>query len=180
MNNNNPIHVLIVEDCVDDAVLLVNELCRGGFEPSWKQVDSAETLTAALETESWDIVLADYCMPHFDGLSALRILREKNAETPFIVISGQIGEETAVEVMKAGAQDYVLKSSLTRLAAAVKREISEARVNRKLEELHRRLIENASELTTILRRDTTRENMEQIIRAAEKAAILAGQLLAFL
>ena len=120
------LNVLLIEDIEDDALFLVHELRREGFETSFKRVDTAADMIAALNSQQWDVVLADYRMPRFDGLLALQILRKHDADLPFIVVSGQIGEETAVELMKAGAQDYVMKSNLYRLVPAIRRELIEA------------------------------------------------------
>ncbi len=121
-----PLRVLLVEDCEDDVALILRLLRRGGYEPDWKQVQTAETLDAALAASRWDIVLSDYTMPQFDAMRALHRLREQSANLPFIVISGSIGEETAVAAMRAGASDYLMKSNLTRLVPAIERELRES------------------------------------------------------
>jgi len=120
------IRVLMVEDVEDDAILIVHELRRGGYDPSFNRVDTVEDLVSALALQTWDIVLADYQMPHFTGLKALQVVRERDQDLPFIVVSSQIGEETAVDLMKSGAQDYVMKSKLQRLVPAVERELRDA------------------------------------------------------
>nr|WP_231739119.1 response regulator [Herbaspirillum rubrisubalbicans] len=89
---------------------MVRELKRGGFEPSWQRVDDEQALLAALHEQRWDIVISDYSMPMFSGVEALKLVKADNDQTPFIIVSGVIGEQTAVEVMKAGAQDYFLSS----------------------------------------------------------------------
>ena len=121
-----PLRVLLVEDNEDDAALILRLLRRGGYEPDARRVQTAEALDEALAKGHWDIVLSDYSMPHFDGLRALRALREQSAFLPFIVISGSIGEETAVAAMRAGASDYLMKSNLTRLVPAIERELRES------------------------------------------------------
>ena len=123
-----PIRVLIVEDSEPDARLLVRELRHAEYEPAWKRVETPEAMREALERQSWDIILSDYKMPHFSGPAALRLLQEMGIDLPFIMVSGTIGEETAVEAMRAGAQDYLLKGNLTRLAPAIVRELREADV----------------------------------------------------
>eukprot|EP01042_Synura_sphagnicola_P012393 gene12393-15770_t len=114
----------------EDVILMVRELKRGGFEPTWLRVDTEPDMRAALE-EQWDIVISDYAMPMFSGVDALAQLKRHNDQIPFIIVSGAIGEQTAVEVMKAGAQDFFLKSSIARLPIAVERELRDALVRRK-------------------------------------------------
>ena len=124
--------ILIVEDSADDAELEVRALRRGDCEVTYEQVDTPETMLAALEAGHWDLVIADYSMPHFSGLAALKMVRDRGLDVPFILVSGAVGEEVAVEAMKCGADDYVLKSNLARLPLAVEREMrdSEVRVER--------------------------------------------------
>ncbi len=119
-----PLRVLIVEDSEDDAALIVRELQRGGFDVSHQRVDTA-TVNTALETQEWDLVVSDYSMPGFSGEEALKILRTKSLDIPFIYVSGTLGEETAVDALKAGAQDYVVKGKLKRLVPAIDRLSSE-------------------------------------------------------
>ncbi len=129
------LHVLFVEDCEDDAELLVRYLKKRGFKLTWDRVESAPQMKDALQRKPWDIVISDYAMPLFDGLAALRVLQETNLGLPFIIVSGTIGEETAVEVMKAGADDYILKGNLTRLGAAIERGLQDAQVRRERKQL---------------------------------------------
>jgi len=125
-----PIKVLIVEDSEDDALLVVNGLRRGGYEPDWRRVDSAEAMGTALAERTWDLVISDYLMPQFDGFAALDCFRSSGQEAPFIIVSGNIGEDIAVGAMRAGAQDYIMKDNLKRLVPAVERELREAEVRR--------------------------------------------------
>jgi PAS domain S-box-containing protein len=127
----NCLRVLVVEDSEDDALLIINRLEAAGFDVAHKRVDTADSMVEALSAGAWDLILADYRMPHFTGNAALKLVRERNQDVPFILVSGQIGEETAVEAMKAGAQDYVMKDNLARLAPAVERELGEAEIRRK-------------------------------------------------
>lgn len=128
---NTPLRVLIVEDSEDDAFLLLRELQKGGFEPVSERVETPETMAAALEKQTWDVVISDYVMPHFDGLSALRLLQGKKLDIPFIVVSGKVSEETAVEVMRAGGHDYLTKGSLKKLVFAIRRELQNAEDRKK-------------------------------------------------
>ncbi len=125
-----PLHVLIVEDSEIDARSLILELKHGGFDPLHERVETADALRAALRNTSWDIILCDYSLPDLTGLEALAILKETGSDIPFIIISGAIGEEVAVETMKAGAHDYIMKDRRQRLLPAVERELREAAMRR--------------------------------------------------
>jgi signal transduction histidine kinase/CheY-like chemotaxis protein len=122
------IRVLIVDDSADDAELIAEELRSAGYDPRFERVDTAEKMALALASGGWEAIIADYKMPGFSCLAALKMMQERNIDLPFIVVSGAIGEETAVEAMRAGAHDYVLKHNLTRLPAAVTRELREAQI----------------------------------------------------
>jgi len=124
------LNVLIVEDSENDTKLLLEELRRMDFSPMHWRVDTAQEMTVALERRLWDVVLSDYVMPQFSGPDALLLLREKNLDIPFIVISGTYGEEAAVHMMKAGANDYITKGNLSRLAPVIEREIAAAKSRR--------------------------------------------------
>ena len=121
-----PLRLLLVEDSGDDAELVIRELRRAGFHPIWTPVATQEDFKAALQEGPWDIVISDHSLPKYSGMAALADLRATGKYIPFILISGSIGEAVAVTAMKAGAQDYVLKGDLTRLPAAVEREVREA------------------------------------------------------
>lgn len=125
---NRPLQVLIVEDSVNDAALLELELERAGYTPHCLRVDSPSAMSEALKTRAWDVIIADYVMPHFNGLSALALVKEHKMDVPFIIVSGHITDDTAVAAMKAGAHDYVMKDNLARLGPAVARELREAGV----------------------------------------------------
>src|ERR1041385_1646730 len=124
-----PLRVLFVEDSENDAALLELALQRGGFKPVCKRVDTGPALATALK-EEWDVIIADYVMPAFDGVSALALVKEHGLDLPFIIVSGYITDDTAVAAMKAGAHDYVMKDNLARLAPAVERELRDAEVRR--------------------------------------------------
>lgn len=121
-----PLRVLIIDDSDDDAQMVLRTMQKGGFGVSHRRVDTTEAMQTALEREPWDIVLCDYVMPRFSAPQALSVFQQYHIDIPFIVVSGAVGEETAVEVMKAGAHDYVLKQNLIRLVPAIKRELREA------------------------------------------------------
>lgn len=120
--------VLSIEDSEDDALLVIRELRRGGFNVVWERVETAEDLHTALTSQTWDVIISDYHLPKFDASKALQIVKQEFPNLPFIVVSGLIGETSAVELMKAGAQDYLMKGNLARLAEAVRREIREAQI----------------------------------------------------
>ncbi|MBM4278485.1 MAG: PAS domain S-box protein [Deltaproteobacteria bacterium] len=153
---NTPIRVLIVEDSEEDAFLLVRELRRGGYDPVFERVDTPEGMAVALEKQLWDIVISDYVMPHFSGLAALKLLKTSGLDLPFIIVSGSIGEDVAVEAMKSGAQDYLMKNNLARLVPAIQQELREAEMRQKLkhsekalqeaEKRYRQVVENATEI----------------------------------
>jgi PAS domain S-box-containing protein len=124
------LHLLILEDNQDDAELAVKELEREGFDVKWTRVDTEETFRKALSKKP-DLILADYSLPTFDCPTALEIHRQLHLEIPIIVVSGTIGEEVAVEYMKFGATDYVLKDKLSRLGPVVKRALEEMKIYRK-------------------------------------------------
>ena len=123
---DEPLRVLLVEDCEDDALLVLRELRRGGNAVEWARVDQPAAMRSALDTQAWDLIISDYSMPGFSALEALAVLRERDMDVPFIMISGTVGEETAVAAMKAGAADYLTKGNLARLIPAVERELREA------------------------------------------------------
>jgi len=125
-----PLRVLIVEDSEDDAQLVLRELGRGGYDPVSRRVDTPEAMDAALKEGTWDAVISDYTMPRFSAPAALKLLQESGLDVPFIVVTGAVGEETAVGVMKAGAHDYVMKANLGRLPSTVERELRQAEVRR--------------------------------------------------
>jgi hypothetical protein len=125
------LQLLIVDDSEDDARLLLRELQKCGYEPKWERVDTPEAMRAALVAQEWDVVVSDFSMPRFSGLDALRMVKVGGLDIPFIIVSGKIGEETAVEAMRSGAHDYIIKGSLARLAPAIDREMADAVVRRK-------------------------------------------------
>ncbi len=120
------LRVLILEDSPDDAELLTLALQQGGYDLTYERVDNAKAMIEAIEMQQWDIVLADYSMPNLNVFSALRLLRERELDVPFIIISGKVSEEIVVAAMKVGAHDCVLKDRLARLLPAIERELKEA------------------------------------------------------
>lgn len=125
-----PLRVLIVDDSPDDTDLVLRELRRGSYDPDYRLVDTPEALVESIETREWDVILCDFTMPGFTGNQALSLIRSRGLDTPFIFVSGTIGEEVAVAAMKAGAQDYVIKDNLKRLVPAIERELREVETRR--------------------------------------------------
>jgi two-component system cell cycle sensor histidine kinase/response regulator CckA len=145
------IRVLIVEDSEDDAGLLIRLLKGGGYDPSYEIVETPELMSDALDRQEWDLVISDYLMPLFSGLDALKLLQERDPDLSFILMSGQVGEDVAVEAMKAGAHDYILKNNLARLIPAVERELRDTcarRKNRQNEQVLRELRDKYIMLST--------------------------------
>ncbi|MFH1381712.1 MAG: PAS domain S-box protein [Chloroflexota bacterium] len=137
-----PLRALIIEDSEGDALLMVRELKRGDFDVTSERVDTAETMEAALDRQEWDIIIADYSMPHFNGLTALNLMKDKAVDLPFIIVSGSISDSMAVAAMKAGAHDYVMKDNLSRLVPAVERELREVAVRQRQRQAEARLRES--------------------------------------
>ncbi len=134
-----PLRVLIVEDSESDCDLLLGLLCRGGYEVTHKRVDSGAALSISLDEGRWDIVISDYSMPGFSGTQALAMVRERGLDVPFVFLSGTIGEDVAVDAMRAGAQDYVIKGHAARLLPAIQRELREAEAHRDHRQMEQRL-----------------------------------------
>ncbi len=149
---DNSLRVLIIEDCVSDADLVLRILERAGYAIVAQRVETAAQMCEAIKSQHWNIVISDFSLPQFDAFSALRLLQQNDCDVPFIVVSGSIGEDTAVSMMKAGAHDYVMKDNLARLVPAVRRELADSEVRRKnkvaeeslreSEERYRSIIEN--------------------------------------
>lgn len=138
------LRVLIVEDSPRDTEMIVRELRKAYPDLGWKRVETEAEMAAALDSEMWHVVISDYRMPHFDALSALKVLQQKSLDIPFIVVSGTISDETAVSSLKAGAHDYMMKDSLKRLVPAVQREMNEVKVRSARIRAERELEEEAS------------------------------------
>jgi signal transduction histidine kinase len=145
-----PLRVLIAEDSEDDARLLLRELERAGYQPTYERVDTPAAMASALDGHAWDLVIGDYSMPAFSGPAALALLRARDPDTPFIFVSGTIGEDVAVEAMKAGAQDFLTKGNLRRLIPAIQRELRDTEVRRERRRAQTALLERArlAELTS--------------------------------
>jgi len=146
---NKTLRILVIEDSEDDALLVLHQIKNGGYDIEYDLVQTAETMKAALHEKKWDIVLSDYVMPHFNGLEALALLKESGIDIPFIVISGTIGEDVAVEAMKGGAHDYIMKNNLQRLLPAIDRELREAANRAKRKRAEFQLIESEQKFRSL-------------------------------
>jgi signal transduction histidine kinase len=134
-----PLRALIIEDSQNDCDFLLSVLCRGGYDVTHMRVYSPTALETVLADGPWDIVISDYSMPGFKGTDALSMVRQKGLDVPFVFLSGTIGEEIAVNAMRAGAQDYVIKGNAARLLPAIQRELREAEARRERRQMEQRL-----------------------------------------
>lgn len=202
-----PLQILLVEDSPNDAALIVRHLQRGGYDVAFERVDSYGDMNAALERQTWDLVISDHSMPNFSGTEALKLLRDRGSDAPFIFVSGTIGEETAVSALKSGAQDYLMKGHLQRLIPAIERELRECKQRRERVRLDQRMqhlerFEAIGQLAGGIAHDFNnvigavlgwarlgieessshsafRDRFEKIHDEADRAARLTAQLLAF-
>ena len=167
------LNAVIIEDSDDDAQLIARTIQKSGYRLKWERVENACALRELLTSGHWDVVLSDYRLPGFNAPAALEIVKETEPDLPFIVISGTIGESTAVETMKAGAHDYLMKNNLTRLTSAIERELKEVKVRQerkaatraleKSEETYRVLVETSPDAIFMIAVDGT-------IRKANRSA----------
>jgi diguanylate cyclase (GGDEF)-like protein len=165
-----PLRVLLVEDSENDALLLLRALRHGGFKPQLQRVQTLDEMSARLHSQVWDVVISDYSLPHFSGLAALSTLKDSGLDVPFILVSGTIGEEVAVEAMKAGAHDYVMKGNLQRLGTAIERELRDAELRRDSNRAEEKLryLANYDPLTDLPNRNLHYERLEQALQAAHR------------
>lgn len=143
-DNKNIYKILFVDDSDDDAILISRFLRSKEIEIEERRIETQAEMQQALE-EEWDAILCDYQMPNFSAMIALSELKKHNNDIPFIVVSGSIGEDVAVQMMKAGAHDYIMKDNLTRLPTAITREIREAQVRKQKHEATAALAKAANE-----------------------------------
>jgi PAS domain S-box-containing protein len=164
------LQMLLVEDSEDDAALLTRELKKGGIQPIIERVETAETMKKALEKQDWDVVISDYVLPRFSGLDAVNVMKKTGKDIPFIIVSGKIGEDTAVETMRAGAHDYIMKGNLTRLIPAIEREIEEAKIRQKKRDAEEELHNSYNELAeTTAQLETANKQLRGEIEERKKA-----------
>lgn len=151
---NTPLRVVFVEDSEDDVLLLRRHLAQGGFELLHRRVETRNGLALALREEIWDVIISDHHVPGFGSFEALAVLKESGADIPFIVVSAVIGEETAVQLMKAGASDFLMKNRLTRLIPSISREMREARDRQIRRQAEQNLIRSQRELNDFFEKAT--------------------------
>jgi len=142
MEAKKQLRVLLVEDSDDDAQLLLREIRRFGYKVQFERVETADALRSALASKPWDVVLCDYSLPHLNAPKALEILKSSDLDLPFIIISGTIGEESAVSALIAGAHDFIIKGKFARLGPALERELREAEVRSERRQAEASLREN--------------------------------------
>ncbi len=199
--------VLIIEDVEDDAALVIRELKKGGFELVTERVQTAHELEQALSKQTWDVLLSDYSLPQFSAPTALSMLKERGFDLPFIIISGTISDKAAVDAMKSGAHDYIMKDNTARLVPVIERELREAEVRRERKRLEQQFLQaqkmeavgnlaggiahDFNNMLTVISgysqlilnrlspNDAIRSQVEEIKKATDKAASLSRQLLLF-
>ena len=136
---NTRLRILLVEDSEDDAQLLLREIKRAGYDVEFERVETANAMQTALARQSWDVIICDYSLPQFGAQQALAVLKRSGNDLPFIIVSGTIGEESAVSALKAGAHDFIVKGSLARLIPAIQREMKDAGVRHERRQREREL-----------------------------------------
>ena len=146
-----PLHILIIEDNEDDALLVLRAIRRGGYDPISQRVDSPDALHEVLFSQPWEIIITDYRMPQFTAVDALNILQESGLDLPFIVLSGEISEQQAIDLMRAGADDYLMKGQLARLLPVIERELRENQVRHDRRAAEEELRRRNRELTVLNR-----------------------------
>ncbi len=163
------INLLIAEDSEDDALLIKRELERGGYRTNMQRVDSADDMEKALKDKQWDLIITDHNMPSFSSNDALTLTQQHDQNIPFILVSGSIGEEIAVDAMKSGAHDYVMKNNLTRLLPAIERELREAENRRAHQQAEATIRYMAYHdcLTNLINRAEFERRLEDAVRSAK-------------
>ncbi len=169
-----PLRILLVEDSLDDAEILLWQLEKAGIKAEWERVDTADAMDRALAQSQWDIVISDYIMPGFSGLAALELLHSCGMDIPMIIVSGKMGEDTAVEAMKAGAHDYILKGNLARMVPAIRRELEEAETRRQRRRVEQELRTLKQAIETIPIGVTISDSDGRIIFANKAEAEIHG------
>lgn len=157
------LRVLMIEDSEDDALLLIRELKKGGYNPVYERVETAAAMKKSLKEQQWDIILCDYNLTTFNAPSAVAVLKEANIDIPIIILSGMMGEEEAIEYLRLGAQDFIMKGNLSRLCPAIARELEDAKVRNKQkhteetlraeEQRFRAVAEQSSDLIILINRE---------------------------
>jgi signal transduction histidine kinase len=164
----------MVEDSEDDAILLARELKKHNFEPSYTRVESAADMKEALQNDSFDIVICDFMMPGFGGMEALKLFKEFDIDIPFILVSGKIVDELAIEALRAGAGDFITKQDLSRLHTAIIRELEDAATRAEKKRALEELVEAKKALEQM--NETLAENVRiEVAKNRDKDALLVQQ-----
>ena len=166
---NTPLRILLVEDSEDDAELILREIRKGGYEPDWQRVDTVADLETALERASWDVVITDHNLPGYGSETTISTVKNSGLDIPIIIVSGSIGESIAVEAMKNGAHDYIMKDNLVRLVPAITRELHETKnryANRRAQETIRHLAYHDS-LTGLANRHSFENEVQSALRSID-------------
>ena len=170
---NRKLKLLLIEDSEDDTTLLIHHLKRNGFRPEYERIETAEEMHTALIRGGWDIVLSDHTLPTFNSTSALSILNEIDPDLPMIILSGSIEQAVAVDAMRQGARDFIMKDDTTRLIPAIDREIRECNIRkdkRRVEEEIKHLAFHDG-LTGLVNRVEFEKRLQRAIASAEKNQI---------
>ncbi|VAW68628.1 diguanylate cyclase/phosphodiesterase (GGDEF & EAL domains) with PAS/PAC sensor(s) [hydrothermal vent metagenome] len=167
------LNILIVEDSEDDALLLLRELKQGGYKTYHKRVDTAEELQNCLNEQQWDIVITDHNMPNFDSTSAIKLVKQAGEDIPVIIVSGSIGEDVAVNAMRTGANDYILKGNYSRLIPAIDREMREAGSRKARRDAEKAIQHMAfhDSLTGLLNRAEFEQRLEKLHQSSKDEGI---------
>lgn len=152
------LRILLIEDSEDDARLLLRQIEGNGYEVSFERIETADAMRAALQRQPWDVILCDFSLPRFSAPKALEVLKTSGFDLPFIIVSGTIGEESAVNALKAGAHDFIVKGNFARLIPAIQRELKEAEIRREQKEREREL-EAIASVSAALRTGKTLDEM---------------------
>jgi len=173
-----PLRLLIVDDSEDDSLLLVRELQKGDYDVFFERVDNNDDMRHAIAGGSWDIIITDHNMPGFDSTQALRIVKNSNIDTPVIIVSGDMGEAIAVEAMKSGAMDYIMKDNLSRLVPAVQREVRESESRKARRQAEQTIIHMAyhDALTGLANRNEFEHRLKDAIAVSKLRHIPHGLL----
>ena len=163
------LRVLLIDDSSDDAALVVRAL-EQHYDVAWQRVASADALSGAIDHARWDVAIADYTTAGFDGIEALDIVRQRDADLPFLFVSNVRGEDAAVAAMRTGAHDYILKANLQRLPPSVERQLREAAARRERRRVEQRLVHLAyhDALTDLPNRALLQDRLTQAARVAHR------------
>ncbi len=160
---NTRLRILLVEDSADDAQLLLREIKRGGYDVEFERVETANAMKTALARQMWDVIICDYSLPQFGAQQALAVLKESGHDLPFIIVSGTIGEDSAVSALKAGAHDFIMKGSMARLIPAIQREMKDASVRHERRQRERELEAIAMVSATMRSANTLDEMLPRLL-----------------